>query len=53
LAYPRGGPAGARRGFPLAHDPPVAEYLRLPRSIKTSGALDQARGNDRSAGPAR
>jgi hypothetical protein len=42
-----------RRGSPLAHDPPVAEYLRLPRNIKTPGAMGQARRNDRSAGPAR
>jgi hypothetical protein len=49
----RDGPAGPRHGSPLARDPPVAEYLRLPYNIKTSGALDQVRGNDRSAGPAR
>ncbi|MGA8458312.1 MAG: hypothetical protein WB800_23110, partial [Streptosporangiaceae bacterium] len=51
--YPRDGPAGPRRGSPLAHDPPVAEYRRSPRNIKTSGTLDQVCGNDRSAGPAR
>ena len=49
-------PRRARPGtaqVPLAPDPPVAEYLQSPRNIKTSGALCQARGNDRFAGPAR
>jgi hypothetical protein len=52
-AYRRDGPAGPRRGSPLARDPPVAEYLRLPCNIKTPGALHQVRGTDRCAGPAR